>query len=138
MEKKGHGNPRACMCTHTQDLHAHASCIRTHTWAYVRILGFQKLWKTSFFELKFSFGTNPTAFRSRSKTPFSDYKKPYMVPFWKTQKILKENTRFTKNSESKREIFHKTSSSQYFSNWGLSGLDLRVSSLLITSLFDCE
>ena len=35
--------------------------------------------------------------------------KPYMVYFQKIQKILRENLKFTKNSESKREFFTKHS-----------------------------
>jgi len=40
------------VCTHAPDLHAHASCMRMHTRACVCMLGFQKLWKTSFLHLK--------------------------------------------------------------------------------------
>jgi len=57
---------------------------------------------------------NPTSSRSRSKPSFFNYIKPYVVAFQNTQKILRESIRFTRNSESKYEFFHKTSSSQYF------------------------
>ena len=50
---------------------------------------------------------NPTLPRSYSKPLFSQYIKPYMVPFQNTKKILRENLRFTRNSESKREFFTK-------------------------------
>ena len=56
---------------------------------------------------------NLTSFGSCSEPSFSQYRKPYMVPFQNTQKILKGNLRFTRNSEAKR-VFHKT----IFSNWG--------------------
>ena len=47
---------------------------------------------------------------------FSHYIKPYIVAFQNTSEILGENTRFTRNSESNREFFHKIFSSQYFSD----------------------
>ena len=59
-----------------------------------------------------------------------------MVPFQKTQKILRENTRFTRNSKSKREFFTKLPQVNIFLIEAFSGIDLRVSSLLISSLFD--
>ena len=59
-----------------------------------------------------------------------------MVPFQKTQKILRENTRFTRNSKSKREFFTKHPQVNIFLIEAFSGIDLRVSSLLISSLFD--
>ena len=50
---------------------------------------------------------NPTSSGSRSKPLFFNYIKPYIVPFQDTQKILRENLRFTRNSESKKELFIK-------------------------------
>ena len=50
---------------------------------------------------------NPTSFGNRSKPLFFNYIKPYRVPFQNTQKILRENLRFTKNSESKKEFYTK-------------------------------
>ena len=50
---------------------------------------------------------NPTLFRSRFKTSFFNYVKPYMVPFQNTQKILREDLRFTRNNESKKVFFTK-------------------------------
>ena len=50
---------------------------------------------------------NPISSGSRSKPLFFNYIKPYMVPFQDTQKILRENLRFTRNSESKKELFTK-------------------------------
>ena len=50
---------------------------------------------------------NFTSFGSHSKPPFFNYIKPYIVAFQKTQKILRENTKFTRNSESKREFLTK-------------------------------
>ena len=52
---------------------------------------------------------NPTSSGSHSKPLFSHYIKPYMVYFKNTPKILRENLRFTRNIESNREFFHKTS-----------------------------
>ena len=86
-----------------------ALCMRTRTWAFVcvHMLGFQKLRNASFSTLKLRFRVNLTLSGSHSKLPFSQYKKPYMVPFENTPKILRENLRFTKNSKSKREFFIK-------------------------------
>ena len=66
-----------------------------------------KTMKDKFSVLMLWFGMNPTSSGSRSKLPFSYYIKPYMVPFQNTQKVLRENLRFTRNSESKREFFTK-------------------------------
>ena len=66
-----------------------------------------KTMKDKFFSISVRFGMNPTSFGSCSIPPFLNYKKTYMIPFRKTQKILRENTRFTRNSESKREFFTK-------------------------------
>ena len=71
----------------------------------------------------------------RFKPLFSNYKMPYMVPLQKTQKILRENSRFTRNSKSKREFFTKHLQVNIFLIEAFSGFDLWVSSLLITSLF---
>ena len=81
---------------------------------------------------------NPTLPGSRSKLPFSNYKRPYIVAFQNTQKILRENIRFTRNSESKRKFFTKHFEVNNFLIKAFSGLDLGVLRLLITSLFDCE
>ena len=50
---------------------------------------------------------NPTSFGSYSKPLFSQYIKPYLAHFQNTQKMLSEDPRFTRNSESKREFFTK-------------------------------
>ena len=81
---------------------------------------------------------NPTLPGSHSKLPLSNYKRPYIVAFQNTQKILRENIRFTRNSESKREFFTKHFEVNNFLIKAFSGLDLGVLRLLITSLFDCE
>ena len=44
-------------------------------------LRFQRGMKGKFFALKLRFGMNPTSSRSRSKFPFFNYIKPYMVYF---------------------------------------------------------
>ena len=110
LEKKAHRNPRLC-------IHAYAYvCFRpvcacfTHAYAYIGICVYARVIETvkdTFFCIKFRFGMNLTSSRSHFKPLFSDYIKPYMVPFQNTQKNLKENIRFTKNSESKRESFKK-------------------------------
>ena len=84
MENKDHKNSRACVRIHA---YAHAcssfayACFM-HAYAYtgmrmhVRVL---EIVKDKFSALNFVFGTNPTSSRSHSKTPFSNYKKPYMI-----------------------------------------------------------
>ena len=57
---------------------------------------------------------NLTSFGSHFKPPFFNYINPYMVYFESTQKILRENTRFIRNSESKREFFTKHSQVNIF------------------------
>ena len=74
--------------------------MRTH----VRVL---ETMKCNFSALKVRFGMNLTLFESCSKPPFSQYKIPYMVPFKNKHKTLRENLRFTRNNESKREFFTK-------------------------------
>ena len=62
-------------------------------------IGFQKPMKCKFSTLMLRFGTNLISSGSRSKPPFSQYKKPYIAHFQNTQKILRENLRSTRNSE---------------------------------------
>ena len=81
--------------------------------AYAKV---PKTMKYKFSAFKNWFRMNLTSFESHSKPLFSYHKKLYIVHFQNTQKILRENTRFTRNSESKRELFRKTFSSQYFSD----------------------
>jgi len=83
---------------------------------------------------------NHTSSRSHSKPLFSQYKKPYMVHFQKTQKILRENLRFTRNSESKREFFIDVN---FLLIKTFSGLDFRVLKFinqfcLVVNRFDWE
>ena len=120
-KKKGQGNPQPTYTgQHLCTLRIQAStCIRRPTPAYAGIvhayagtymrmqLRFQKPMKDKFFVLMLRFGMNPTSFGSHSKPLFSHYIKPYMTPFQNIQKILRENLRFTRNSESKREFFTK-------------------------------
>ena len=91
-----------------------------------------------FFALKLGFGTNLASSGSHSKPPFSNYKKPYMVPFQNTQKIIRENKKFTRNCESKKEFVTKHPQVNIFLIKAFFGHDLRVPSLPITSLFDCK
>ena len=78
---------------YTSFMHAYAYT-GMHTHARV-----PKTMKDKFSTLKLRFGMNPTSFGSRSKPPFSQYKKPYMIHFQNTQKILWDNLRFTRSSE---------------------------------------
>ena len=111
--------------------------IRTHVpkqlrmfHACIHMLGFQKLWKVSFSALKLRFGMTLTSTGSRCKPIFSHYIKPYIVPFQNTWKILRENTRFTRNSESKRKFFTKHPQVNIFLIETFSGLDLGVYHIL--------
>ena len=61
-----------------------------------------------------------------------------MVPFQNTQKILRENLKFTRNNESKREFFTKHPQVNFLLIGNFSGLDLQVLRLLITFVFDGE
>ena len=64
-------------------------------------LQFQRVMKCKFSALKIRFEMNLSSFGSRSKSPFFNCIKPYMVYF----KGDRENP--TRNSESKREFFTK-------------------------------
>ena len=57
---------------------------------------------------------------------FFQYKKPYMVPFQNTLKILRENLKVTRNSESKREMFTKHPQVNFLLIETFSSLDLWV------------
>ena len=65
--------------------------------------------KSKFSRLKLRFEMNPTSSGSHLKPPFFKYIKPYMIYFKDTEKFLRENTRFTRNSESKRGVLTKHS-----------------------------
>ena len=82
--------------------------------------------KGKFSTLMLRFGTNPTSFWSHFKPPFSNYIKSYMVPFQNTQKILMENPRSTRNSESKRAFFTKHPQINFILIVTFSGLDPQV------------
>ena len=86
-----------CMCTHAQALRTHASCMRTH----VKI---PKIMKSKFSTSKFGFWNESHTFRSSSKPPFLNYKKPYMVAFQKHTEIVNQ-----------RGSFSQTFLSQYWS-----------------------
>ena len=61
-----------------------------------------------------------------------------MVPFQNTKKILRENLRFARNNELKREFFTKHSQVNFHLIGTFSGLDLSSLRLLITFVLDCE
>ena len=88
--------------------------------------GFRNLWKASFLHLRLRFRMNLTSSGSRSKPPFFNYIKPYMVYFKNAQKILRENLRFIRNSESKRDFFTKHSQVNFILIGTFFGLDPRV------------
>ena len=67
---------------------------------------------------------NPTSLGNRSKPPCSNYIKSYIVAFQKTQKILRENKRFTRNSEPKREVFTKRPQVNFLLIGAFYGLNL--------------
>ena len=106
-----HTQARTCICRFD-------ACVRrqwpTYTTRVPKTYG-----RKFFLHLMLRFGMNPTSSESRSKPLFFNYIKPYMVYFKNTEKILRENLRFARNSESKREFFHKTSSSQFSFDWDL-------------------
>ena len=97
--------------------------MRTQAQTYASI-GFQKPMKYKFSTSILRFGTNLISFGSYSKPLFSQYKKPYMEPFQDTQKILRKNLRFTRNSELKREFFTKHPQVNFLLIKTLSSLDL--------------
>lgn len=121
--------PRACVCRHAHayacSKTAYASFINAYTYTrtHARV---PETMKDKFSALKLRFGINPTSFESHSKSPFSQYKKPYMVYFQKTQKILRENLKFTRSSESKREFFTKHPQVNFLLIRTFFGLDLQV------------
>ena len=87
LEKNGHKNPRTCVHIHAY-VHACSSSACScfmHAYTYTGMCAHARVPETmeNEFEneLKFGFGKNLTSSRSHSKPPFSDYKKPYMVPF---------------------------------------------------------
>ena len=132
MERKDHRNPKACICIqaymHACSSFACASFMHVYTNtsmdANTRV---PKTIKGKFFCIKDCLGMNLTSFRSHSKPLVFYYKKLYMIPFQKRQKIWRENTRFTRNSESKREFFTKHLQVNIFLIKTFSGLDLWVS-----------
>ena len=132
MEKKGHRNLRACVRIHVYAYVCSSSACACfmHAYAYMGMRMHATVLETTkdkFSAFKTWFGTNPTSFGSHSKPLFSDYKKPYMVLFQNTQKIRRENTRFTKNNELKKEFFKKHPQINIFLIETFFGLDLRVS-----------
>ena len=119
MENKGCENPRACICRHayvyTCSRSAYACFM--HVYAYTSMRTHARVLETmkgKFFALKLRFGMNLTSSGSYSKPLFSQYKKPYMVPFQETQKILKENLKFTRNSEPKMDFLQNILNSIFF------------------------
>ena len=69
---------------------------------------------------------NLTSSGSRFKPPFFNYIKPYKIYFENTEKILRENLRFIRNSGSKRELFIKHPQVNLILIGTFSGLDPRV------------
>ena len=131
MKNKDRRNPRTCILIHTYahtcSSFAYACFMHAYTYMgmhmHVRV---PETMKGKFYALKFGFWTNFTSSWSHSKPPFLNYKKPYIVAFQKTQKILRENIRFTRNSESKMEFFTKHPQVNIFLIETFFGLNLQV------------
>ena len=100
-------------------------CECIHEPAYVaRVL--EAIKDKFFLTLKLRFGMNPTSFGNHSKPSFFKYIMPNMVYFKNTQKIIKENRRFTRNSELKRKFFTIYSQVYFLLIETFSSLDLWV------------
>ena len=69
---------------------------------------------------------NPTFSGSCSKPLFFNYIKSYIVYFKNTWKILRENPRFTRNSELMREFFTKNPQVNFILIGTFSSLNSRV------------
>ena len=126
LENKGHPNPRECVRKHAYAYSCFRlvySCVCLCTHAKV-----PETMKDKFYALKLRFRMNLTSSRSRSKPLFFffQYKKLYMVHFQNTQKILRENIKFTRISKSKREFFTKHPQVNFLLIETFSGLDLQV------------
>ena len=126
LENKGHPNPRECVRKHAYAYSCFRlvySCVCLCTHAKV-----PETMKDKFYALKLRFRMNLTSSRSRSKPLFFffQYKKPYTVHFQNTQKILRENIKFTRISKSKREFFTKHPQVNFLLIETFSGLDLQV------------
>ena len=128
------------MCTHALDLCAYASCMHTHTCMGMRVhaMVLEVIKDKFFLHLKLSLKRISHRLWAIPIPHFFYYKKSYMVHVQNTLKILRKNIRFTRNNESKREFFTKHSQVNIFLIDAFSSLDIRVSSLLITSLFNCK
>ena len=139
MKNKRPRKPSACVHrqgpTHAGPMHAYAGmdlCTQ---------LGFQKPMKDKFSALKTEVWNESHIVWSRSKPSFFNYIKPCMVYFQNIQKILRENLRFTRNSESKREFFTKHPQVNFLLIEAFSSFDLRVLMFsnwfcLIVNIFD--
>ena len=81
METLGHVYAYRCMRTHAQALHMHAYTYTSmHMHAKV-----PETMRNKFYAFNFGFWKDPTSFESHSKPPFSNYKKPYIVHFQRTE-----------------------------------------------------
>ena len=73
-ETLGHAYTYTHMQTYAQALHAHVSCMRTHTRTCVCMLRFQKLCKTSFFAFRLGLEWIPYCLRAPQTSIFQLYK----------------------------------------------------------------
>ena len=105
-------------------MHAHARISKTR--------------KERFFTLKFGLERISHRLGVISNPYFLTIKKPYMVHFQNTQTILRENTRFDRNSESKKEFLTKHPQVNIFLVETFVGLDLRISKFTNRFLFDFD
>ena len=136
MEKKCHRNLRVCIpvhaYAHTCSCSACACFMYGYTYTGMRThVKVPETMKCKFLTFKTWFWNESHIVWELFQPLFSNYKKPYMVHFQNTHKILWENTRFTRNSESKREFFTKHPQVNSFLIEAFLSLNLPVSRLLI-------
>ena len=115
-ETLGYAYVDTCMRTYAPNLRMQTSWMHMHA-------GVLETMNGKFFTLKLRFEMNLTSFRSHSKPLFSQYKKPYMVPFQEIESGGKHTT-VTRNSELKREFFTKHPQVNFLLIKTLSSLDL--------------
>ena len=86
-------------------IHRSAACIRRH--GPTHIIRVSETYEMQVFCINVEVWNKSHIIWEPFQTPIFSLYKAYMAPFQNTQKILKENLRFTRNSESKREFFTK-------------------------------
>ena len=87
----------------------------------------QETMKGKYFCIKVGFWNDSHIIWEPFQTPIFQLDKAIHGTFQNTQKILRENTRFTRNRESKREFFTKHPQVNIFLIEAFFGLDFQVS-----------